>query len=314
MAAVQHTEELHILRLNSLCRVCGRRSKVAKMKSPVRLCKNLASELYHFHGIEVSGEANGTVYSNTLCLSCSTRLNKLKNSETPPQAEGLFKAAAKQLEKTKDVWIQFNSKVEVSDCSVCHTFAEQNKSGRPRKPLKRCRESEDQSIPGSSSEACDSSVSFDNFKPQISLTPQKETVKKRLQEYLYNRRNVAQSDANARNDKCLSTASISKTRDALADLKRYVLAKESLFHSDKAVDIVPPHTEVNSLRPLEQLQAPLTKKEEAYLTGLVRIKLKQSDDKQTVVSKTRAGQPIILKKIIKARICRKASSVAASPL
>ena len=45
--------------------------------------------------------------------------------------------------------------------------------------------------------------------------------------------------------------------------------------------IVPPQTEqVNSLRPLEQLQAPLTKKEEAYLTRLIRIKLKQSDDKQ----------------------------------
>ena len=121
-------------------------------------------------------------------------------------------------------------------------FAEQTKPGRPRarsKLLKRCRESEaDQSIPGSSSKACDSNVSFDNFNPQISSTPQKEKVKKRLQEYMYNGRNVTQSDGNDSNDTCcLSTASISKTHDALAELETHVLANESLFHSDKAVDI-----------------------------------------------------------------------------
>ena len=97
------------------------------------------------------------------------------------------------------------------------------------------------------------------------------------------------SDANDCNDgMCsLSTASIPKTHDALAELETHVLAKESLFHSDKAVDvdIVPPQTEqVNSLRPLEQLQAPLTKKEEAYLTRLIRIKLKLQDKPLHVLS------------------------------
>ena len=93
-------------------------------------------------------------------------------------------------------------------------------------------------MPSSSSEACESGVSFDNLDPQISSTPPKEKVKKRLREYLYSRRNITHSDANDSNDgMCsLSTASIPKTHDALAELQTHVLAKESLFHSDKAVD------------------------------------------------------------------------------
>ena len=70
------------------------------------------------------------MYSNTLCAPCNSRLSILKDSKTPSQ--GLIKAAADQIEKTTDLWIQFNSNVEVSDCSVCHTFAEQTKPGRPR--------------------------------------------------------------------------------------------------------------------------------------------------------------------------------------
>ena len=67
--------------------------------------------------------------------------------------------------------------------------------------VNRFRESEaDQSMPGSSSEACDSGVSFDNLNPQISSTPPKEKVKKRLREYLYSRRNITHSDANDSND------------------------------------------------------------------------------------------------------------------
>ena len=119
MAAVQHTEELHILRLNSLCRVCGRRTKVPKDKNPVRLCKTVASELYQFYGIKVCDETNDTEYSNTLCLPCNSGLNKLKNSKTP--SHGLLKAAADQFGKTKDLWIQFNSNIDVSDysCVTC---------------------------------------------------------------------------------------------------------------------------------------------------------------------------------------------------
>jgi hypothetical protein len=71
-----------------------------------------------------------------------------------------------------------------------------------------------------------------------------------------------------------------------------------------------PHIKTIQLRPVEELKAPLSKDEEAYLTKLIRIKLEQSSDKQTVVCKTR-GQPIILRKIVKPR---KMSSFAASPL
>ena len=64
-----------------------------------------------------------------------------------------------------------------------------------------------------------------------------------------------------------------------------------------------------NLRPLEQLQAPLTKEEEEYLTGLIRVKLGQSADQRTVQCKTK-GQPIRLMKVIKPR---KPSAVASSP-
>lgn len=293
-----------------MCRLCGRRAKTARDKTPVRLCRNVASELYQFFEIKVSDETNGTAYSNILCTSCNCRLNKLKNSKLPSQ--GLLKTMADQIKKAENLWIQFNPKVEVSDCSVCHTFAEQNKPGRHAKPLKRCRESEDQNIPGKSSAVCDSSLSSDDFKPQISSTPKKQNVKKRLLEYLSSRRDATRDDASTQNDMySVSTAAKSKTHDAPTEKEMHILAKDPLLHSDKAVNTVSTQGEqVNFLRPLEQVQAPLTKAEEAYLTQLVRIKLKQSDDKQTVICKTK-GQPIILKKIIKAR---KSSSLAASPL
>ena len=53
-----------------------------------------------------------------------------------------------------------------------------------------------------------------------------------------------------------------------------------------------------SLRPLKQSQVPLTIEEEIYFTHLVQTRLEQSQDKYTVVCKTR-GQPIVLKKVTK---------------
>ncbi|KAL8570149.1 hypothetical protein ACOMHN_030946 [Nucella lapillus] len=64
------------------------------------------------------------------------------------------------------------------------------------------------------------------------------------------------------------------------------------------------------LRPLSQLEGPLTDIEEEYFTRMVRIKLSEASDKMTVRCKT-GGQPIILQKIVKAR---KASTQARTPL
>ena len=64
------------------------------------------------------------------------------------------------------------------------------------------------------------------------------------------------------------------------------------------------------LRPLSQLNGPLTIQEEMYLTKLIRIKLSESSDKQTVKCKT-GGKPFFLKKIIQPI---KKSSEARTPL
>ena len=302
MAALQHTEDLHILRLNAMCRVCGRRSKTAKDKNSLRLCRNVASELYQFFEIKVSEEANGTAYSNTLCVPCNCRLNRLKNSKIP--SEDHVKTVADQIRKTEKLWIQFNPKVELSDCSVCNTFAEQAKPGWHAKAQKRRRESGEQNIPGNSSDVCDSSVSSDSFNPQTSSTPKKLKVRKRLLEYLSSRRDATEdAHSSTHNDThSLSTTAKSKTRDAPTESDM-----QPLFHSEKAGSTVSVQTE-QTLRPIEQLQAPLTEDEEKYLTKLVKIKLQQSGD-DTLECKSGAGKLTL----VRISVARTNSSLAASP-
>ena len=115
-----HTDIFHYERLNSLCRICGERSKRSRDSMPAKQCKNYGQELARCYGLHISDETNGTLYSSTFCLKCYVRLAKLRNSAQP--SEGILKTAKYQIENAKSVWTPFDSTVEVADCVVCSKF------------------------------------------------------------------------------------------------------------------------------------------------------------------------------------------------
>ena len=72
----EHTEQFHLYRLNSLCRICGGRSHKKQQKqakeSPMQ-CRNYAEYLKNVLGVVVSQDTDGTVCSSTKAESSLMR-------------------------------------------------------------------------------------------------------------------------------------------------------------------------------------------------------------------------------------------------
>ena len=60
MDGTDHSEELHLQRLNALCRFCGRRSNGAFDDLKIILCKTYATELSAFHQIDTLSDTAST--------------------------------------------------------------------------------------------------------------------------------------------------------------------------------------------------------------------------------------------------------------
>ena len=199
MDADIHMDFLHRKRLNSLCRICGGRSKSKRVSDSktTKLCEKYVSELAKCYGLNISDETNGTLYSSTFCSKCYIRLLVCKKSAHPTEETSSFKLTKHQLEYANGVWTPFDSTVEVTDCSVCRLFAAQSKAGRPAK-INRRPKTYAQSVCNSSSEVGDRSLTTgsDSFQPQTSSTPK---VRKRLIDYLSPRTVVNHSNASDNN-------------------------------------------------------------------------------------------------------------------
>ena len=128
MDAQSHSEIVHFERLNSLCRICGCRSKRQKDIRKPKLCKNYKDELEQFHGITVSSDTDGVYYSSTLCTKCYTSLTRLKSSKSP--SDRTLQSSREMIEKCKHMWTSFNPAVSVTDCTVCSVFTKQSGGGR----------------------------------------------------------------------------------------------------------------------------------------------------------------------------------------
>ena len=82
MNGTDHSEELHLQRLNALCRLCGRKSDKAFDDRKIILCKTYATELSAFHQIDTLSDTAST-HSETLCRPCYMRLMRLKRFKVP---------------------------------------------------------------------------------------------------------------------------------------------------------------------------------------------------------------------------------------
>ena len=132
---------------------------------------------------------------------------------------------------------------------------------------------QDQSVCNSSSEVRDSSISSNSFQPQTFST---SNVRKRLIDYLSSRTLVIQSNANDNtclpdSDACplLNTSTLKQQTPSVTDIFTPATGKESLQTTKPVENVLPPLSRPKPLRPLKQLQAPLTREEETYFTHLV---------------------------------------------
>ena len=124
MAGTVHTQELHMQRLNSICRVCGDRSKRKYEKKKGSLCANYAEEIETYYGLAVS-EDSRLKFSQTMCRKCYQRLNRMKKSVNKETLEH----SQADKERSKDIWCEYDPSSDIHSCYVCRHFEQQMKGG-----------------------------------------------------------------------------------------------------------------------------------------------------------------------------------------
>ena len=144
-----HSEEQHLMKLNNLCRICGGRS--FRRNVPGKLCQDYKQSIRQFFGISVSNETNGVLYSNSFCSKCYHKLAALRKKNMPVTVTD-----------TENIWMQFDSSLTVSSCTVCKKYDDQCTGGRPKK-----KDRSHSFVHNISSEANTS------FNPTSSSTPKK---------------------------------------------------------------------------------------------------------------------------------------------
>ena len=138
MTVPAHSEAVHTEKLNSLCRICGERSKKTRECRNAKLCRNYVAEITIYFGIDIADDAaESTTYSSTFCTKCYSRAIRLKSAETPSEIS--IQSARKCIQRSKHIWTKFDPSIGVDACSVCCTFEKQKKAGRPLNPNRGCR-------------------------------------------------------------------------------------------------------------------------------------------------------------------------------
>ena len=105
MNGTDHSEELHLQRLNALCRLCGRKSNKAFDDREIILCKTYATELSAFHETDISSDISK--HSETLCSPCYKCLMRLKRSKVP--SDFTLPAAKEDIDKSSSIWGEISS-------------------------------------------------------------------------------------------------------------------------------------------------------------------------------------------------------------
>lgn len=120
----EHSFPRHLEAVNSLCRLCGRRSRraVKDKNKPVYLCTKYTS-FFSCYNIDVLNDQEGK-HSKTICFMCHTKLVRLSKQVEHKSSTDIHKTCA-------DLWVAFDETLSVDDCQTCSHFKQQSKGGRP---------------------------------------------------------------------------------------------------------------------------------------------------------------------------------------
>ena len=118
-----HTKMLHLEKLNSMCRICGGRSKKRYDIKAAYVCHNYKELIQQCYKINVDDD-NKLVYSKTLCRCCYSRMKRLQNS-TPTTST--IAAIESDIQSSECIWTEFDPSDSVEECTVCFHFQQQGK-------------------------------------------------------------------------------------------------------------------------------------------------------------------------------------------
>ena len=305
----EHTEQFHLYRLNSLCRICGGRSQKKQQKqakeSPIQ-CRNYAEDLKNVLGVVVSQDTDGTVCSSTMCSKCYFTLKNLKRKAC---SSGKTKGrAVSLLQKSKFIWTRYNGSLSAQDCSVCSQFLHMSRGGRPLKP--------DTSSSSKHSSLTEESVSY--VSPPSESTPvEQAALATEFQSPSTSGTETSINDNSVLRFSPPSTSTPEKqTAEVTQALQPSTLACLSPVRDTASsvgshtVDAATSPIAEKSVRQDDQIQFPFTKAEDRLYTLMTRRKLAASEDKETAECVT-GGQRFYLRRIVNPR---KSTATAKSPL
>jgi len=275
------------------------------------------------YGIDISLDISSK-HSNTWCKCCYTRIASLRGGSTIS-----IQRAKNDIESATSIWTEFDPHVSASACSVCSHFDQQTSAGRPRKKVcnfqrKQTTNNDSQSSESLLSSQTDSSSSL----PFEQETPSKDDDESSpmpgpscTSTPIIRKRKLFDSTLHASPE--VNTTCEGENNDSHFKVpgpstwtpprKRYRLSSPSGKSPKSFANVATSplkSAEEASVRPACAIQLPFLKSEEELLAKMTQLKLNSSTDKHTVTLKT-GGQPIVLKKTVKAR---KASRVVSSPV
>ena len=160
-----HTLESHLINVNKLCRVCGKRAKKYNdRRETAKDCKYYGKQILYYYGIDTESD-NPLTHSTKICEQCYSHFHNYSQEQTVPQH--LLTTFSDRVTSSRFLWQIFDENIDEDSCSVCSHCKEQNKGGRPKKAKRgrKARNVQDDVNP-SHQESLE-------FQPNMCSTPQR---------------------------------------------------------------------------------------------------------------------------------------------
>ena len=113
----EHTLEVHISRLNKLCRLCGGKSStkaILEKGQGISLCHRFKERILKCYKIDVTHDVESK-HSSTMCHTCRGRCTR--NMRTT--SETILQKAAHLVKMANHIWVGYDPLVSSNECASC---------------------------------------------------------------------------------------------------------------------------------------------------------------------------------------------------
>ena len=134
--STEHTLQLHLKSLASLCRICGERGQKERqqLQRKAKHCKDFRLNLKHVFGIDIDSDHELT-HPKLLCETCYNKSWRLQNLP-PAIREEKIQEETRIVMALNCKWKTYQSSSSVENCFACQSYLKRSKGGRPFKKTK----------------------------------------------------------------------------------------------------------------------------------------------------------------------------------